>query len=77
LQLKAGVVSADFKIVKTDYPVTISDTFGSTGTAIGMGLVFGSEQFRVHLLDYERYSIGREKFDVWSFSLLLLTELGR
>lgn len=79
LQLKAGVVSADYKIVEIrDFRrPDISQRQGATGFATGLGLVFGSEHFRVHLLDYEHYKIGREKFTVWSFSALILTGSGR
>lgn len=77
VQFKAGVVSADYKIVDLD-PLGAQVTDRSdTGFALGLGLVFGSGQFRFHLLDYEHYRVGGESFNVWGISFLLLADIGR
>ncbi len=63
LQFKAGVVRADYHTVKTD-EITM-------GTAMGVGIVFGSEKFRLRMLDYHRYFVGGDSFNVYSFSLFI------
>jgi hypothetical protein len=76
LQLKAGVVNANYKIAEYDSAtgtvVVRSDRSGETGLALGLGLVFGSDKVRFHLLDYQRYSFGGESFDALSISLMVL-----
>lgn len=76
LQLKAGVVNANYKIAEYDTAsgtVTVRiDRSGETGLALGAGLVFGSEKVRFHLLDYQRYSFSGESFDSFNISLVLL-----
>jgi hypothetical protein len=76
LQLKAGLVNANYKIAEYDGAagtvVVRSDRSGETGLALGLGLVFGSDKVRFHLLDYQRYSFAGESFDAFGISLVLL-----
>lgn len=76
LQLKAGVVNANYKIAEFDSAagtvVVRSDRSGETGLALGLGLVFGSDAVRFHLFDYQRYSFAGESFDAFSISLMVL-----
>jgi hypothetical protein len=76
LQLKAGIVNANYKIAEYDSAtrsvVVRSDRSGETGLALGLGLVFGSDKVRLHLLDYQRYSFAGESFDAFGISLLVL-----
>jgi len=76
LQLKAGLVNANYKIAEYDSAagtvVVRSDRSGETGLALGLGLVFGSDKVRLHLLDYQRYSFAGESFDAFGISLVLL-----
>ena len=76
LQLKAGVVNANYKIAEYDSAagtvVVRSDRSGETGLALGASLVFGSDTVRFHLLDYQRYSFSAENFDSFGISLVLL-----
>ena len=76
LQFKAGVVNANYKIAEYDSNagavVVRSDRNGETGLALGLGLVFGSDNVRFHLFDYQRYSFAGESFDAFSISLMVL-----
>lgn len=76
LQLKAGVVNANYKIAEYDSAtgtvVVRSDRSGETGLAFGLGLVIGSDQVRLHLLDYQRFSFAGESFDAFGISLVVL-----
>ena len=76
LQLKAGVVNANYKIAEYDSAsgrvVVRADRSGETGPAFGASLVFGSDKVRFHLLDYQRYSFSGESFDSFGISLMLL-----
>jgi hypothetical protein len=76
LQLKAGVVNANYKIAEYDSAagavVVSADRSGETGLALGASLVFGSDMVRFHLLDYQRYSFSSESFDSFGISLVLL-----
>jgi hypothetical protein len=76
LQLKAGVVNANYKIAEYDSAagtvVVRSDRSGETGLALGLGLVFGSDKVKLHLLDYQRYSFAGESFDAFGISLMVL-----
>lgn len=64
VQFSGGVVSAEYKAL------TIAGS--GTGLAVGAGLVLGSESLRLHLLDYHRYLIGGQHFDVYSISFGVL-----
>jgi len=67
LQLKGGVVSADYKSMTLE---------GSgTGMALGVGVVVGGETLRVHLLDVYRYQVGGHSFNVYTFSIGVLFDL--
>lgn len=64
LHFKAGVVQADYRMMTTG---------GShTGYGLGAGLVIGSDNFRVHLLDYQRVRLGSESFDLYTISIAVL-----
>jgi hypothetical protein len=64
LQLKAGIAKADY--------VTAEEDNEGTGTALGVGVVIGSEKVQWHLLDYQRYAISGDQFNVYSISLAVL-----
>ncbi len=76
LQFKAGVVNANYKIAAYDSNagavVVRSDRSGETGLALGLGLVFGSDNVRFHLFDYQHYSFAGESFDAFSITLMVL-----
>ncbi len=61
LQLKAGIANANY--------VTAEEDNKGTGTALGVGVVLGSEKVQWHLLDYQRYAISGDQFNVYSISL--------
>ena len=61
IQFRAGVVHASY------YTVTRDEN--GIGAAVGAGLVIGSETVRLHLLDYNRYQIGSDAFNVYSISI--------
>lgn len=61
LQFRAGLVHASYYTVDQD-----EDGFGA---AVGAGLVIGTETIRLHLLDYNRYQIGSDGFNVYSISI--------
>lgn len=64
LQLKGGLVSADYKTLNTE---------GSgTGMALGAGVVLGGEDLRFHVLDVYRYQVGGHSFNVYTFSIAVL-----
>jgi len=66
LQLKAGLVNADFKSLQME---------GSgTGVALGAGIVMGADMFRLHLLDIEEYWVGGQQFTTFSISIGLLSK---
>jgi hypothetical protein len=64
LQLKAGIANANY--------VTADEDNKGTGTALGVGVVLGSEKVQWHLLDYQRYAISGDQFNVYSISLAVL-----
>ena len=64
LQLKAGIAKADYVTAEADND--------GTGTALGVGVVLGSEKVQWHLLDYQRYAISGDQFNVYSISLAVL-----
>ena len=61
LQFRAGLVHASY--------YTIDQDENGFGVAAGAGLVIGSETVRLHLLDYNRYQIGSDGFNVYSISI--------
>lgn len=64
VQFKAGLVHADYHTVQ-------EDTSG-TGLAVGIGIMVGSGDFRLHMLDIHRYQIGGDTFYIYSFSIFLV-----
>jgi hypothetical protein len=75
LQLKAGMVNANYKIADFDNElsaVRVSKDNSGTGIALGVGLVLGSDKVRLHLLDYQHYVIDGDKFDSFGLSLTVL-----
>ena len=69
LHFKAG-------IVKADYTTAIKD-IDDTGLALGLSLVFGSGKLRFHLLDYQHYEIGGDRFNTISVSFVIIGEFLR
>ena len=64
IQLKAGLVHADYE--------TIAINESGLGFAGGFGFVLGSEsKVRIHLLDYSRYVVGGDSFNVYSIGFIL------
>lgn len=64
LQLKGGIVSADYK--------TLTEDWHGDGTALGVGVVMGNDPLRIHILDYYRYQLGGRSFNIYSLSLIVL-----
>ena len=64
LQLKAGLVNADFK--------TLAMEGSGTGLALGAGIVMGGDTFRLRLLDIEEYWVGGHRFMTFSINPGLL-----
>lgn len=63
LQFKAGPVHASYYTVNKDE--------SAVGAAVGIGLVVPSDVIQVHMLDYHRYRVGGESFNVYSMSVLI------
>lgn len=64
LQVRAGLVDTDY--------TTLTETHRGTGLAVGLGIVLGSGNVRLHLFDVNHYMIDGRRFNTFSFSLLLL-----
>jgi hypothetical protein len=64
VQFKVGLAHANYHTVQ-------QDTSG-TGLAVGIGIMVGSENFRLHMFDIHRYQIGKESFYIYSFSIFLV-----
>jgi hypothetical protein len=64
LQFKAGVVRVDYKTMTKDST--------DTGAGVGVGIVIGDENFRFHLIDYQRMFVGGESFDMYTISIGVL-----
>lgn len=64
LQFKAGPVRASYHTVNKDEI--------AVGAGVGIGLVVPSDVIQVHMLDYHRYRVGGESFNVYSMSVLIL-----
>jgi len=71
LMFKAGVVDADYNILRQDATQDFREVSG-TGYAYGAALVIGNEYFRLDLLDYKRVKIGSDSFDSFGISLGVL-----
>lgn len=61
LQFRTGVVHASYYTIEQDKT--------GFGVAAGAGLIIGSEKIRLHILDYNRYQIGADGFNVYSISI--------
>lgn len=78
LQLKAGIVDADYSDTTSvpqppyNYYVNQTTTWSGTGEAIGAGIVLGDGNLRFHLLDIERYSVAGHSFNVYSISIAII-----
>lgn len=67
LQLKGGIVSADYKSQTVE---------GSgTGVALGAGVVIGGDKVRFHVLDIYRYQVGGDSFNIYTISIAYLFPL--
>jgi len=64
LQLSGGVVSAEYK--------SLAMAGSGTGLAVGAGVVLGDGNLRLHVLDYHRYMIEGQIFNVYSISIGVL-----
>ncbi len=64
VQFNAGLVHANYHTVEEDV--------NSNGVAVGIGVMVGSGDFRVHMLDVRKYQIGGDNFYVYSFSIFLV-----
>ena len=77
LQFSTGLVLADYRSSYYDEAnnrIVIRDPNPSrTGFALGVGVVLPfADSFRLHLIDYHRYRIGSETFDLYGISVALL-----
>ncbi len=63
IQLKAGVVHASYKTTEINE--------SEIGLAAGFGVVLGSKKVRIHLLDYSRYEVQGNGFNVYSIGFVL------
>lgn len=78
LQLKAGIVDADYSDTTSEPQppyyeyVNQTTTWSGTGEAIGAGIVLGDGNLRFHLLDIERYSVAGHSFIVYSISIAII-----
>jgi hypothetical protein len=81
LQLKAGLVSADYSKtfqVENFQTFTIQNqtiNWGGTGEAVGVGLVIPGPNFQFHILDIERYFVVGHSFNVYTISVMVLAAL--
>jgi hypothetical protein len=64
VQFNAGLAHANYHTVEQDA--------SSTGVALGIGIMVGSGDFRLHMLDYHRYQIDGNNFNIYSFSIFLV-----
>lgn len=64
LQFSGGLVSAEYK--------SLMMTGSGTGFAAGAGVVLGDGNLRLHLLDYHRYMLEGQIFNVYSISIGVL-----
>lgn len=64
LQAKAGVVRSNY--------YTPSGNEDSLGYGTGLGLVIGSYDINVHLLDYQRLTFDNDSFNQYTISILIM-----
>jgi hypothetical protein len=64
VQFNAGLAHAAFHTVEEDV--------SSTGVALGIGIMVGSGDFRLHMFDFRRYHIDGNNFNIYSFSIFLV-----
>ena len=71
LVFKAGFVDADYKVLQE----TLTQNFrevSDIGYTYGVALAFGSESFRLDLIDIKRVKIGNDTFNSYGISLAIL-----
>ena len=71
LMFKAGVVDADYSILRDDMTQNIKDV-SNIGYAYGISFGFGEENLWIDLIDYKRVKIGSDSFDSYGISLGIL-----
>ncbi|WP_345978101.1 hypothetical protein [Sulfurimonas sp. HSL3-7] len=64
VQFNAGMVHANY--------YTLDKDASNIGTAVGIGVMVGSEDFRLHMFDFHWYQFGGDSFFVYSFSIFLV-----
>lgn len=71
LVFKAGFVDADYMVLQETLTQNFRDV-SDTGYAYGVALAFGSESFRLDLIDIKRVKIGSDTFNSYGISLAIL-----
>lgn len=71
LVFKAGLVSADYKVLQNDMTSDYREE-SDTGYAYGVALAIGNENLRLDLLDFKRIKIGSDTFNSYGISLAIL-----
>lgn len=71
IMFKAGIVSADYKILEQELTQNFREV-RDTGYMYGLALAVGDGSIRVDLLDYKRVKIGNDSFDSFGISLVVL-----
>ncbi|MDH3343367.1 MAG: hypothetical protein OEM07_06565 [Gammaproteobacteria bacterium] len=72
VMFKAGIVDAEYQVVKEMLGIPLLSRVNDTGYTYGLALAIGDEKFRLNLLDYKRIKIGDDNFSAFSISLLIL-----
>lgn len=66
LYFKGGVVHVDYR--------TLAKAQEDVGLGLGAGITYGSGDIRLHLLDYQRISVGDDSFNMYTISLAVLLQ---
>ena len=72
IMFKAGIVDAEYKVLEGNIAGTFLREVNSTGYVYGLAFVLGDDDVRLNLLDYKRIKIGRDTFDAFGISLMVL-----
>ena len=64
VQFNTGLAHANYHTVEQDV--------SQTGVSLGIGIMVGSGDFRLHMLDVHRYRIDGHSFYTYSFSIFLV-----